>query len=186
MYTTTIISLYEAPDTYGISFSSVLASWVPRRIKNETSLRPAVVLYWHEIRYFLAVVQHTAPTDDHDQRTLAIRRPILFLFGEYYTSAVSVIPFALYGLSYGLTQTMVLRWGSEVELTPETQAMGFGQIVPLSLIILPLLTAVELFSGKQLSRLNSVKFLTMIQPVQRPRHSVQRQHRKQICRRKKN
>ncbi|KAF2122888.1 hypothetical protein BDV96DRAFT_639445 [Lophiotrema nucula] len=145
-YARRIIRLYTPPEKYGVQFGVSLASrslGINRRFSPEESEE---CISRREMKRFLAIINHTPPTRSHDRRLLSQQRPTQFLFREYYQSAISNIPTTLYTLTYSLTQTMILRWRSGVVLAKEAKEMEFGQIMPLFLLALPLLTVVELYN----------------------------------------
>ena len=70
---------------------------------------------------------------------------------SYSSSFLASIPALFFGLSYGISQVSVYRWDRPPNMTEDAKAMSFGQIVPLFLLILPALTAAEIFYGKTFS-----------------------------------
>lgn len=80
-------------------------------------------------------------------------------YSAYSNSFLYHIGGLFFGLSYGVSQVVVVRWTSE---RPELQAGGnridFGQIVTLVLLVLPLLAAVEIFHGTSPSRFELEKY----------------------------
>jgi hypothetical protein len=71
-----------------------------------------------------------------------------YLMAEYETSYLSQIPSLWFGLSYGLTQVIIARWDSQAVPDDQANIMGFGQIVPLVLLVLPMFSASEVYYGK--------------------------------------
>lgn len=73
----------------------------------------------------------------------------MFLFQEFQRSFLSEISFSLFSLAYGITQVFVYRNSiPEAGLSDDQNTMSFGQLVPLLLLALPVLTAGELFFGE--------------------------------------
>ena len=74
-------------------------------------------------------------------------------FVAYCGSFLYHIGGLFFALSYGLSQVVVYRWGIDgLSLQAGSNRVDFGQIVPLVLLVLPLLAAVEIFHGKLLPR----------------------------------
>jgi hypothetical protein len=66
----------------------------------------------------------------------------------YAHSFLPVIPYLVFMLVYGLVQMIVTRWATWWTKSVDVDAnMGFGQITPLLLTILPLLAAAEIYYG---------------------------------------
>lgn len=72
--------------------------------------------------------------------------PLFAALDDYGKSAFSAIPIFLWSLSYGITGTILSR-----QLKPNVDGseneVDFGQIVPLFLLLLPLLAALETYIG---------------------------------------
>ncbi|OAP57654.1 hypothetical protein AYL99_08392 [Fonsecaea erecta] len=69
----------------------------------------------------------------------------------YSASFLSQIGTSFFALSYGITQITTLRWGAyHPQLQAGSTRIDFGQIVPLILLILPLLSAAEIFNEKEI------------------------------------
>ncbi|SPO02569.1 uncharacterized protein DNG_05242 [Cephalotrichum gorgonifer] len=88
--------------------------------------------------------------DKQVEKLLAIRSsrgylPRTFHALEYLTagSVLDTIPGIAFSFSYGVAQLALYRWSSAPELTPESSDMGFGQILPVFLLVLPFLAAGE-------------------------------------------
>lgn len=72
----------------------------------------------------------------------------VFLFQEFQRSFLSQISFSLSSLAYGIAQVFMYRSSiPETRLSGDQNKMGFGQLVPVLLLALPVLTAGELFFG---------------------------------------
>ena len=83
-----------------------------------------------------------------DTRRLQYLQSSLDAYRESFMYHISSLLFAL---SYGLTQITAIRWGSNVPVfQAASDRVDFGQIVPLVLLVLPFLVAVEVFYGKSL------------------------------------
>ena len=72
----------------------------------------------------------------------------VFLFTELQYSFLSEILRSLFGLVFGITQVFVSRYNTpEYGLSGDQNTIGFGQLVPLLLLTLPMLTAGDLLFG---------------------------------------
>ena len=67
---------------------------------------------------------------------------------EYSKSYISNIPDLLFTFSYGVAQVVASRWLGAPKLAEEANRMGFGQIVPLLLLAIPVLIAAEIYYGE--------------------------------------
>lgn len=65
---------------------------------------------------------------------------------KYSRSFLSLGPMLTFMISFGFTQLYLGRWHSGVPLEIDT-SMGFGQITPLFLLVLPVLCAAEIYYG---------------------------------------
>jgi hypothetical protein len=77
-----------------------------------------------------------------------IRKQLLKGHFFYADSFLSTLPDIGFSFSYGLTQTVQYRWTSAPKLSPESSRMGFGQLMPILLLLLPMLAAEETYYGK--------------------------------------
>jgi hypothetical protein len=69
-------------------------------------------------------------------------------FRRYLTSFLGYIPTMLFGLSFGMSQTVVMIWVENPKTTDDVRRMGFGQVVAIALLVLPILAASEIYNGK--------------------------------------
>lgn len=91
-------------------------------------------------------------TKSSPKRNVSFIHNILLLFTMsnhvYQRSFLSQAPSLAFMLTYGLTQLIHFRWltwfGTPVQ---ESRSMGFGQITPIFLLILPVVAAMEIFTG---------------------------------------
>lgn len=73
----------------------------------------------------------------------------IFVFQELQRSFLSEILFSFSVVTYGIAQVFVYRSKKpEAGLSGDENAMSFGQLVPLLLLALPLLTAVDVYFGE--------------------------------------
>lgn len=94
--------------------------------------------------------------------TLA-RLNIMLLQGSghvYRRSCLSQAPSLAFMVTYGLTQLIYYRWLEPV--FDDTRDMGFGQITPLFLLVLPALVATEIYYGELSARSNSKAGLSIL------------------------
>lgn len=76
---------------------------------------------------------------------------IHFIFAELSDCFLYQILFLLFGITYGLVQIAACRWAymsAPADIIGSENEMGFGQLVPLLLITLPILAAGEAYFGK--------------------------------------
>ena len=70
--------------------------------------------------------------------------------GAYTRSFLHLIAALTFLLSYGMSGVAATRWlDYHIDLEEESSTWGFGQIVPLILLILPMLAFAEIFYGEQ-------------------------------------
>lgn len=72
---------------------------------------------------------------------------LFLILVAYHGSTLYEIAEILMKISWGISLMAALRWG-----IAESTRLDFGQLFPLVLLVLPLLTAVEIFHGKLASR----------------------------------
>lgn len=68
---------------------------------------------------------------------------------RYEGSFLSTLPDVAFSYSYGLTQIVLYRWVMAPQVTADSNRMGFGQYVPLLLLLLPILAAGETYYGER-------------------------------------
>lgn len=68
-----------------------------------------------------------------------------FATTDYYESFLSQFPFLFFGISSGITQVVTFRWFLAPKIKSNANQMGFGQIMPLLLLALPILAAAEIY-----------------------------------------
>ena len=74
---------------------------------------------------------------------------VMVLAGELSQSFLGELLTLLFGVSYGITQVVISRQNTpSAGITGNQNAVGFGQLVPLLLLGLPMLAVGEIFSGK--------------------------------------
>jgi hypothetical protein len=87
-----------------------------------------------------------------DTEPILARKVFMFLIcsNEYADTFVQKLGSMGFMLSYGLSQVATYRWLDDPpQLDPTSNRMDFGQIVPLVLLIIPILTAAEILYGGQ-------------------------------------
>lgn len=74
---------------------------------------------------------------------------LLSIFVAYYGPILCHIAELLIMLSWGSSQMATSRWAIDMpRLQAESTRLDFDQIIPLALLVLPLLAAMEIFHGK--------------------------------------
>ena len=74
---------------------------------------------------------------------------VIFIADEYSYSFISQITVLIFNLTYGFTYTLVFRsYTPGGGITGNQNEMGFGQLVPLFLLLLPGLSVGEVYFGK--------------------------------------
>jgi hypothetical protein len=66
---------------------------------------------------------------------------------NYKDSFFLSIPGIAFSYSYGITQAATFRWEDPSTLSDNSSTMGFGQIMPILLLILPIFAACEAYYG---------------------------------------
>lgn len=72
-----------------------------------------------------------------------------FLAGSYlyWGSFLSSLTGIIFSFAYGISQVSLYRWNNAPPLALETEYMGFGQIMAVFLLVLPLISAAEPYYG---------------------------------------
>lgn len=83
---------------------------------------------------------------------LSLPRRYLVILSFYSDSFVSSIGNRFFDLSYGISLLVQARWVSPPDLDQSDNRMDFGQIVPLTMLAIPMLVAAELFYGNYVCR----------------------------------
>jgi hypothetical protein len=73
---------------------------------------------------------------------------LYFLWGEFLNSFLWEIVWLAFGNTFGVAQIYLWRWVVRVNGTGSENSMGFGQLVAVLLLALPLLAAGEVYYGK--------------------------------------
>ena len=72
-----------------------------------------------------------------------------YLYQQLSDSFLGEILTLVFGMAYGITEVLYARLKvPDVGLSDGQNAMGFGQLVPLLLMVLPILAAGEVYFGK--------------------------------------
>jgi hypothetical protein len=80
-----------------------------------------------------------------------------FDFVDQYTSSFSSqIGLIVFVLTYGISKTVGTVWMDGPKPTRQIERMGFGQVVAIALIGLPLLTAAEIYNGMLVSAISAL------------------------------
>jgi hypothetical protein len=81
-------------------------------------------------------------------RATGVQRTIKSLKIQYDESFLRTLPDINFIFFYGLCQIIAYRWVHAPPLTRRSTRVGFGQLVPLLLLFLPVLAAGETFYGR--------------------------------------
>ncbi|KAF5018071.1 hypothetical protein F66182_9970 [Fusarium sp. NRRL 66182] len=82
----------------------------------------------------------------HFQRAKSVVQVVMGGTKVYSTSVLSSFSTITFSFSYGVSQVYLYRWKFVPALTPETNHMSFGQLMPIFLLALPFLSAVETYN----------------------------------------
>jgi hypothetical protein len=69
-------------------------------------------------------------------------------FRRYQASFLSYNSNILFGLAFGISQAVVTIWVANPNTTDDVRRMGFGQVVAIALLALPILAASEIYNGE--------------------------------------
>lgn len=69
---------------------------------------------------------------------------------NYKDSFFLSIPSIAFSYSYGISQAATYRWEDPPTLSDDSSYMGFGQIMPILLLVLPMFAALEAYYGSSL------------------------------------
>jgi hypothetical protein len=56
----------------------------------------------------------------------------------------------VFRMTYGIGQMVMVTWVKSPKTTGDMRKVGFGQVVALALLVIPMLTASEIYNGKSL------------------------------------
>ncbi|KAM0435908.1 hypothetical protein ACHAPT_002800 [Fusarium lateritium] len=80
---------------------------------------------------------------------LLYRQVLKIVSSKFHRSFVTEIIWLLFYTTYALCQILFfVFWGTDPDKSPVSFSLGFGQILPLVLLGLPVLSALELYSGE--------------------------------------
>ena len=89
----------------------------------------------------------TVDTDVRKARQADITNSKLSCFSNSFASS---FPVMLFVLAYGMAKVWSIRWRDAPDISNEVDAMSFGQIVPLLLLLIPILAVIEIYYGEEL------------------------------------
>ena len=142
-YGNKIISLYHKDSQITVF------GWLLQNLYKLSGI-PASISYQQRAKQKLSATHRTA------KRSILSRvryhfSMIPFFFDELLNSFLWELIFATFGFTYGLIQVVTSRWPQFFSYLSQPidsgDIMGFGQIVPLLLLFLPGLAAVEVYEG---------------------------------------
>ncbi|KAF2638691.1 hypothetical protein P280DRAFT_551295 [Massarina eburnea CBS 473.64] len=89
-------------------------------------------------------LQHIIVTESRVSAT----SPRLFSlrFSRYQDSFLSYIPIMVFSITFGISQVVVVTWIDNPETTDDVRRMGFGQVVAIALLAIPMLTGAEIYN----------------------------------------
>lgn len=78
---------------------------------------------------------------------------LIFVWDEIFSSFLDDIMASMFGIFFGITQTVAIRSNGApaAGILGDQNSMQLGQLVPLLFILLPILTAGETYSGRQIA-----------------------------------
>jgi hypothetical protein len=76
------------------------------------------------------------------------RISIWYFLEQYYEAYLSELPVWAFQFVYGTTKTTEAVWGTSSYVSMGDEAFGFGQVVAIGLLVLPLLALIEFINGK--------------------------------------
>jgi hypothetical protein len=138
-YTSAIFRLYVAPPGFNAS-----KGYSTGRAMDRVAgylIRYKMGISWPD---FDKIIYKAGANYDDDLRTKASRWHIVETYLEAYLSRV---PIWIFQFAYGTKSTGDAVWNSEVEVSDELNAMSFGQVVALGLLLLPFLAFVQILNG---------------------------------------
>jgi len=71
-----------------------------------------------------------------------------YFLEQYHEAYLSEIPVWAFQLVYGTTTTVRAVWNPDISFSKVPSMLGFGQVVAIGLLVLPLLALVEIINGK--------------------------------------
>jgi hypothetical protein len=85
----------------------------------------------------------------HGSKSARSRNRWILAIAMYRRSFFPIVPSLALMLTYGFTQAVIMQWFWVQPLNVES-TMGFGQITPLLLLVLPVLAAGEIYQGESM------------------------------------
>ena len=76
------------------------------------------------------------------------RRSLTYYLQSYYGAYLSQVPLWALQFAYGTQNTIRAVWYSDVQVSDELKTLGFGQVVTIGLLLLPLLAFLQIINGK--------------------------------------
>jgi hypothetical protein len=148
--------LYRATGVPRQLYTAALDEW--RYILSEAARE-----HWAERQNSLLVKFLKSKSELTDGSTLLsqllVSRTVMSIsWNVYHCSLLTAAPSLAFMLAYAFTQLVYVRW-LDVALEDE-QSMGFGQITPLFLLVLPILAAAEIYYGMILCYYHVILTLT--------------------------
>lgn len=109
--------------------------WLPRKLPENT----LIALYQN------AKLQHHIVTES---RIAAESRRLSYGLSQYQNSFLSSLPTIMFSITYGISQTIFVTWIDSPNTTDDVRRMGFGQVVAIALLAIPILTGAEIYNGE--------------------------------------
>lgn len=67
---------------------------------------------------------------------------------SYFDAYIAQLPIWLFFLVYGTRGTLSAVWYTNIKVSDDARAVGFGQVVAIALLVIPLLAAAQMFYRK--------------------------------------
>ncbi|MCJ1435951.1 hypothetical protein MMC27_005327 [Xylographa pallens] len=129
--------------------------WVLQKLRKVFGV-PATTRYEGRAKKTLLSI-HSPEKRNLYARTRDIFSMVGFFFNELLNSFLWQLMFTTFGITYGLLEVVMTRWPYFMGTTPDpTDMSGFGQIVPLLLLFLPVLAAIEVYEDVRVLNANAL------------------------------
>jgi hypothetical protein len=137
---------------HGTIVQCVFLEQLPHVNKGEIFMKVMVylLLAWKYARIMLTFYVKFSVRNSYRPAIWSKSRPPklkLYRWSQYTPSFLSQIALIAFTIAHGISKTVTTIWIHSPKISGPIRRMGFGQVVAIALISLPLLTAAEIYNG---------------------------------------
>jgi hypothetical protein len=109
-----------------------------------------VLIYWIHVRHGISMsdcyhIVYDARIHYEDRNNGHLS--FWYLVESYYGGYLSQVPIWIFQLAYGTSNTVQAVWRNSIPISDELKILGFGQVVAIGLLALPLLAFLQILNG---------------------------------------